>query len=335
MGIYNTKSMKIAFLTEMGFCGKIPDTHINMRTEFSWMCALDADHFPIINYNTVVGYDYVMIIFPKGGGHNKSIDGITLIDKKNPYSNLFASTIVSDLKKYNKKVCSVQEGPTWYSNDFDLQDQFNLYNQIAECDIIFSHNEYDTKWYRGLYPGKRVEVMPTLMIETLIKDIVSYSTPKAIIGGNFCRWYGGFQSYLVAQEFEVPIWVQTSHASQPGEEQVVNILPRVMWFDWIKTLSTFKYAVHMMPTIAAGTFSLNCAYLGIPCIGNKEVDTQRICFPDLSVSSENVFGARGLAKMLKEEPRFYQTCSELAKENYRKYFGVEQWKNYINTILNE
>ena len=36
--------MKIAFFTEMGFGGKIPRNHDNMRTEFAWMCALNADH---------------------------------------------------------------------------------------------------------------------------------------------------------------------------------------------------------------------------------------------------------------------------------------------------
>ena len=39
--------MKIAFFTEMGFTGKIPRTHENMRTEFAWMVALDADHYNI------------------------------------------------------------------------------------------------------------------------------------------------------------------------------------------------------------------------------------------------------------------------------------------------
>jgi hypothetical protein len=324
--------MRIAFLSEMGFYGKIPSTHINMRTEFSWMCVLNADHFPVINYNDVSGYDWVMLILPKGGvGLNN--EGIRVSNEPNRFSQLYKLPFVQELKKKNKKIAYVQEGPTWYVNDFNLEDQFNFYNTLAEVDLVLSHNEYDKKWYKGWFPDKKVEVIPTLMIETLIKDIFRKTEDKSIIGGNFCRWYGGFQSYLVAQEFEVPIWVQTSHASQPGEEQVVNILPRIMWVDWIRTLSTFKYAVHMMPTVAAGTFSLNCAYFGIPCIGNKDVDTQRLCFPDLSVSSENVFDARKLAKMLKEEPEFYQTCSELAKENYKKYFGIEQWKTFINSVL--
>ena len=39
--------MSIAFFTEMGFKGKIPRDHNNMRTEFVWMVALDADHYHI------------------------------------------------------------------------------------------------------------------------------------------------------------------------------------------------------------------------------------------------------------------------------------------------
>ena len=46
--------MKIAFLTEMSFTGKIDETHQNMRTEFAWMCALKADHIPLMNYNNII-----------------------------------------------------------------------------------------------------------------------------------------------------------------------------------------------------------------------------------------------------------------------------------------
>ena len=326
--------MKIAFLTEMNFGGKVPSTHQNMRTEFAWMNALNADHFFIRDWSMVNGYDYVMIIFPKGGVYLNS-EGKTLINHKNYYSDIFASPIVTDLKSKNNKVCSIQEGPTWYVNDFTLEDQFNFYNQLAECDILFSHNEHDTKWYKGLFRGKDVEIMPTLMIDNLIKIINHHAEDKVIIGGNFSRWYGGFQSYIVASELNVPVFVQTSHSSRDGEEQIpnLNVLPRLVWFDWIKSLSTFKYAVHLMPTIAAGTFSLNCAYFGIPCIGNHKVDTQRTCFPELSVDPEDVNSARELSIKLKEDKDFYNHCSNISKELYNKNYFVDIWKKKMTDIL--
>jgi len=265
--------MKIAFLTEMGFIGKVPANHSNMRTEFAWMYALDATHYNIHNLHDVVGYDAVVVIFPKGRVFLDAC-GTRLSNEPNPVSELLASELVDSLKKTNTKVYYMQEGPHWLFNDYEVVDQINFYNMIATCDGIFAHNQEDVKYYKGLYPGKLVHAMPTLLIEDLVADIQAQPEDKVIIGGNFARWYGGFESYMVAQEFGMPIWGQTSHAMRDGEDQLFNHLPRVFWTDWMKQLSSFKYAVHLMPTVAAGTFSLNCAYFGIPCIGNKSVDTQ-------------------------------------------------------------
>jgi hypothetical protein len=327
--------MRIAFLTEMGFRGKVPINHPNARTEFAWMIALGADHFNIMEFPQVFNYDWVFLILPKGGVSLNS-EGIRLNDLPNRYAALYAQPFVEQLKTQNKRVAYVQEGPSWYVNDFSLPDQFNVFNQLAECDVIFAHNEYDTRWYEGLFPSKKVTTIPTLMIEELIQTISPTPEPKAIIGGNFCRWYGGFQSYLVATEFNCPIFVQTSHCSQPGEEQVpnLNILPRLVWVDWIQTLSTFKYAVNLMPTVAAGTFSLNCAYLGIPCIANKRLDTQRICHPQLSVEAEDVKTAREMAVRLTTDAKFYAECSKEAKWNYDK-FKLDIWQKKMYAVLQE
>lgn len=327
-------SMRIAFLTEMNFNGKVPSNHQNMRTEFAWMHALNADHFFIRDWRYVTEYDHVMIIFPKGGVYLNS-EGKTLINQKNNYSDIFSSSIVTDLKIKNKLVSSVQEGPTWYTNDFELDDQFNFYNRLSECDILFSHNLYDTNWYKGLFPNKRIEIMPTLLIEELIHSINAIPQDKAIIGGNFSRWYGGFQSYIIANDMSDNIFVQTSHSSRNGENQIPNlkVLPRLSWIDWMKELSTFRYAVHLMPTVAAGTFSLNCAYFGIPCIGNIDVDTQRTCFPELSFRSEDVYNARLAANRLVEDKDFYKKCSDTAKLNYHNNFSIKKYQSKLKNIL--
>jgi hypothetical protein len=115
-----------------------------------------------------------------------------------------------------------------------------------------------------------------------------------------------------------------------NESHLVNHLPRVSWVDWMRQLSTFKYAIHLMPTVAAGTFSLNCAYFGIPCIGNKDVDTQIVCHPELSVDVNDLEHARYLTKRLKKDELFYEHCSKTAKENYKKYYNIEAWQKKIN-----
>jgi len=321
--------MKIAFLTEMGFEGKIPLNHPNMRTEFAWMHILDADHFCIHDFLRVANYDHVFVIFPKGKLY-LSAEGSQLIEDRNPATDLLIKEPVERLKLTNKKVYVVQEGPHWWWNDYNMHDQVRFFNMMVSCDGIFAHNEHDVKYYKGMFPNVPVQVIPTLMIDTIVEDIKPSRDEKVIIGGNFARWYGGMESFTVAQRFEVPIWGQTSHAMREGEDQLINHLPRVMWTDWMKQLSSFKYAVHLMPTVAAGTFSLNCAYFGIPCIGNREVDTQRLCHPDLAVDINDIGSAIYLAEHLKNDKNYYLACSETAKENYKKYYSIDKWKSKIN-----
>ena len=325
------KETKIAFLTEMGFTGKIDESHPNMRTEFACMNALNADHFPISQYQSVSGYSHVFIIFPKGQLNLNAV-AAKLSNIPNPHSELLNSNWLSELNFKNSHTFYIQEGPTWMFTELEVQDQFNFYNMLASVDAIYAHNEYDMKFYKGLLPSQTVHVMPTLMIEERIKDIVATKQDKVLIGGNFARWYNGFQSYLIASEFKVPIWTQESHAKRENEDQVPNLihLPRVSWLDWMNEVASFKYAVHLMPTIAAGTFSLNCAYFGVPCIGNEKVDTQKICHPDLCVDVDDLESARKLARKLKNDIEFYNECSKKCKELYRIHYDIDVWKRKIN-----
>lgn len=324
--------MKIAFLTEMNWEGKTPSNHQNARTEFAWMNALNADHFYIGNIKNIHNYDHVFVIIPKGKVFLNAV-GVSLSQDQNPISNILSVPLVDILKSNNcKKVYYVQEGPTWLFNDYNMVDQVNFYNTLSSFDAIFAHNQHDVKFYKGLFPNHKVNVIPTLLIEELIKDIVPKTENKVIIGGNFARWYGGFQSYMIAQSFNIPIWAQDSHCKREGEDQLPNLnhLQRLSWIDWMNVLSTFKYAIHLMPTIAAGSFSLNCAYFGIPCIGNKKVDTQRLCYPDLSIDVDDIEKAYTLTQRLKEDKEFYNECSNKSKIMYRKHYDIKNWRKNIN-----
>ena len=318
--------MKVAFLTEMGFEGGVPSNHPNARTEFAWMNVLGAHHFPLANYQSVSGFDSVFIIFPKGKLF-LSAEGSKIVDGINPASQYLQQPIVDTLKAVNKKVYYIQEGPHWWWNDYEVIDQIQFYNFLTKVDGIFAHNESDVNYYKGLVPTKPVEVIRSLMIEDLIKDIKSEKEDKVLIGGNFARWYGGFESYIVATQFQLPIWGQESHAkrSNEGALEDLNHFPRLSWIDWMKEVSKFKYGVHLMPTAAAGTFSLNCAYFGIPVIGNEKVDTQRYLHPFTSVDVSNVKRARELARQLKEDKDFYELCSKSAKELYEKHYTKKVW----------
>ena len=111
-----------------------------------------------------------------------------------------------------------------------------------------------------------------------------------------------------------------------GEEQMVNLLPYMTWKEWINKLNEFKIGVHLMRTHAAGTFALNCAYLGIPCIGYKGLDTQELCHPNLTVEVGDLVQAKNLLKELENNKAFYSNCSSDAKKNYLEYYHESKFK---------
>jgi hypothetical protein len=325
--------LKVAFVTELNFQGKVPDNYTNIRTEFAWMKALNADHYNFNDAHLVKDYDWVLFILPKGLV-TLNAQGIKMGDGVNVVGKLLVKEAVNRIFETNKKIGFIQEGAHWWFTEYELEDQFLFMHFLSKCDLILAHNKFDVNYYKGLFPEKRVEVIPTLLIESLVSDIKPTYENKVMIGGNFARWYGGFESYIIANEFNLPIFNPTSHAARIGESSsVYNLksLPWMDWLEWMKTLSQFKYTVHLMPTVAAGTFSLNCAYFGIPCIGNINVDTQRVCFPNLSVEVNDLVGARMIANQLKDRD-FWKEQSILAKTKYN-FFNQESFIRKMNNIL--
>jgi len=290
--------MKIAFFTEMEFQGKIPRNHPNMRVEFAWMCALEADHYNIKS-PLLEKYDL----------------GIVIIPKKNPDFN------IDDLKLNCKKVAVMQEGPNWYWQDYDLSKQIWYYNTLTSSDIIFTHNEIDKKYYQGLTDHHDVRVLQSLMIEDAIGEVQNIERKGVIIGGNFVSWYGGFDSFSIAQEMDNgQVYAPSMGRRQSNEEQLLTHLPYLDWKQWIHTLNQFKYGIHLMRTHAAGTFALNCSYLGIPCIGYEGLDTQHILHPNLTVELGDLQTARKIALKLKNNLDFYQEQSILTKQLYQEKY---------------
>ena len=306
--------MKIAFFTEIPLDGqKFPREHPNMRTEFAWMVALDADHYNIHSDNVNGQYDL----------------GVVIIPKKNPSFDL------NKIRAHCTRVCSMQEGPHWYFQDYPLAQQVWFYNTLMEMDFMFVHNELDKKYFEGL-TRKNCIVMPSLMIEDAINNLEQVERSGTMIGGNFCNWYGGFDSYVSAQIFREQIYVPTMGRKIDGEEEMPNLihLPYMDWINWIAELNKRKYGIHLMRTHAAGTFALNCAYLGIPCIGYEGLDTQMICHPDLTVKVGDISTVNSLAIKLRDDKGFYDQCSEMAKFMYAENYHEDKYKQKILEKIN-
>ena len=254
---------------------------------------------------------------------------------KTNVDKLLQFDMIGDLKKLSKKVISMQEGPHWFFQDYKMEEQIWWYNTLTEFDMLFAHNKKDVKYYEGL-TNKQVHKMPTLMLAERL-GIVPRSewTDAVMIGGNMVRWYGGFDSYVVAQEFDMPICAPSMGRKIEREDELdIMHYPYMTWVEWMNNLGQFYAGVHMMPTHAAGTFTLNCAYHGIPCIGYRGLDTQEELHPALSVEDGDINTAKKLARHLKSDEVYYGYMSKLCRANYEKsLYNEENFVPYITKIF--
>ena len=311
--------MKLAWLSEGGYSGKVPrEQTANAGVLWAWMANLEVDHFPILNFEHAPdnSYDYLILQIPK---------------TPEVRTALFEKDIVKQARRIAKKILFFQEGPVWVYQDMPLEQQFWHYNMLVDVDLIFCENTTDIPYYKGFVPGKPVINLPDLIVDDTLVGIENVKKQdKAIIGGNFCRWYGGFDSYIIAQEFGVPLYAPSMGRKIKGEEDIPDLthLPFMPWKDWMFKLAEFKYGIHLMQTYAAGSFMMNCGYLGIPCIGYNHTDTQRNIFPDLSVDQDDLEKARTLAKNLVVDKNFYNECSEKAKNNFYQHSSENAFNNW-------
>jgi len=310
--------MKIGFFTEGQYNGMVPRENTNMRTELAWQTALRSSHVPINNLHLVPNdsFDLGIVIIPK------SKVGLT------------EYPLVAEMKRTCKKIGAMQEGTCTYWQDNEIADQIWYFNTLTEMDVIFCHNHSDQLYYEGL-TGVRSELLHTLMITDYV-NLPPKDRKGVMIGGNMVQVYGGFDSYQVALELDTEVHALTTGRMKPEEDMLdITHHPWMRWSEWIELLGQFKYGIQM-GTPSAGTFNLNCAYHGIPCIGYDNVNTQIKLHPYTTVKPGDIAHAKEIARRLKDDESFYNTCSNTSVLLYVEYYSeeafLEQWDKSIEGL---
>lgn len=311
-------NLKICFFSENDFSGMVPRNHSNMRTEFAWICSLNAFHHQIHKVHEIRSnaFDIGIIIIPKNLDH------------------LLNYSLINNLKSVCNKILFMQEGPNWHWQDYPTNTQEWFLNIIKNCDAVLTHNCSDLNYYSGL-TNKKCFVMPSLIIEDNVKEIKKPERNNIIIGGNFCSWYGGHDSYIASQVLDCDKFSTSMGRMRNGEHGFNDLkhLPFSLWLEWMNHLNRFRYGIHLMRTHAAGTFALNCAYLGIPCVGYYGLDSQELCHPDLTIEVGNMVAAKDKLLKLQNDSDFYENCSLISKSNYQKHFAEQVYLLKMNDIF--
>ena len=305
--------MNIGFFSEAGYQGKVPRSHNNMRTDVAWVCALDAFHCPISMINTMAdnSFDVGVMILPKN---------------RKP---LLDYPLLKEYKRVCKKVTVMQESYYNYWQDSEIAEQIWYFNFLVEMDLIFCHNDVDLKYYKGL-TDVRTELLPTVMITDNVLPRNEWGD-GVIIGGNWVKDYGGFDSYQVALEITDDVTSITTGRTKEQEKGLFKHLPWMYWSEWINVLSQYHVGVQL-GTAAAGTFNLNCSFHGIPCIAYSNSNTQRILHPKTTVELGDLVEAKKIANKLKDKD-FYDECMMDTQNNFEKYYSEKKFVEHFNQVI--
>ena len=317
--------MNIKYSTsEMGFEGYFPANYPNLRVLETQLLYLEAYHLPIQKILTE-GKTYkgsLLYNIGKGGFEKPYIS-----DLYHNYHN-----VVNLLQEKFEGVYIYQDGEIGWWNQVDTRLQAWWYNQLRAANGILVPNSTDIPFYKGLFPDKEIKVIRSVMTdEGLDKTKFKPQENRTIVTGPLTREYNGFSQLLLAHNLDMPVDIPPMGESRMPKDSWemannlgVNYLQYMSWAEWMYNLSRYKVGYMMSAATASGSFALNCAYLGIPCIGDKRADTQSILFPDLAVDVFDNQKALELTFKLKNDLDFYIEVSNKAKRLYKKEFTKDK-----------
>jgi len=324
--------MNIKYSTsEMGFEGLFPINYPHLRVLETQLLFLNAYHLPlnkILSENKIYEGDLLYNI-GKGGFEKPYISEL--------YNN--HHDIIAQLKQKFKNVYIYQDGEIGWWNQVDVKLQIWWFNQLSESDGVLVPNSTDIPFYKGLFPNKNIKIIRSVMTdEGLNKSKFKPKQNKAIITGPLTPVYNGFSQAILAHHLDmegidVPPMGKGSMPKDSWDMATnlgINYLEYMSWIDWMYNLNQYKVGYMLSAATASGSFALNCAYLGIPCIGDKRADTQSILFPDLAIDTFDNEKALELTLKLKNDKDFYKHCSDLSLIKYKEEFTKEKMIQLLN-----
>lgn len=322
--------MNIKYSTsEMGFEGIFPNNYPHMRVLETQLLFLDAYHLPIYKILQEDKKYQGELLFNIGkGGFEKEY--IKILFTRFP-------NVVEHLKSKFDKVYIYQDGEIGWWNQVDVKLQVWWFNQLNSSDGILVPNSTDKPFYEGIF-SPPVRVIRSVMTDLgLDKSKFKSKSNRSIVTGPLTSEYNGFSQVLLAHQYGLPIDIPPMGESRMPKDSWemapsigVNYLPYMSWIEWMYNLNQYEIGYMMTSATASGSFALNCAYLGIPCIGDKRADTQSILFPELAVDSFDNKKALELTLRLKNDKLFYQEIVNYAKQAYKTEFSKQKMIEILN-----
>lgn len=274
----------------------------------------------------------------------------TMSKQIRPYEKRWMELLHNFKSKWpNKKVILHQEAEV----EFYLTHQATGWNVTKgwmevlydKVDLLLAHNGRDNFVYQYFVDHGAVHTWRTVQdVEEILPYRKDPSEKEKVVGvSTYDGRANGTLALAVVSKLTKNIMQITRSEYADDRNTFVNkrfsVLPKVAplcgWLDWLENLTDLYIYVHPMPAASAGRDTIACAALGIPVIGNKNLNAQAHLFPDLAVE---VFDARKIDHAVQEllnNPGFYERVRRKALEGFEYYsieYGIERAKEIMSLL---
>lgn len=215
--------------------------------------------------------------------------------KEMKYENRWLEIVSLLREKYGDKhkIIIYQEAEVNWSVTRPIEDQLELFDAIDKSNLFIAHNSMDKNYFGFMVPNTRSVSIPTPMPIDKIEPH-RISAGDKITGGKKIIIFGSTFDSRANAQFGLSVALELDR-KYPGELEFVNYmrsywdddrdnkvrnhfglnfrsLPRLGWTEFVKELSKSYISMNLMPAAAAGRDAIVFSSLGVPHIGNRQLD---------------------------------------------------------------
>ena len=318
--------MKIYYINELGYPNGI-NTFENHRLPQAYMDYMKMYSLSYNSFNTTVSGENNIMIFqtPTNNELSKLKSILPYLDKN--------------------KVFITQESNIFDWFDWSAEEQETYINILSRCNGFLYHSEYDKKVMKIFcnnfikYPG---------CTNMAIESPKSFDDGKYVLIPNpIKRFQRGMISHKIATKTikNIPI-VSVKYTppknyplSFPDNYKLPGIkqVDRMPLNEWLEFIYGSKFGIDIHREFSGGNCSLEFGSLGVPLVGNINLDTQHDIFPDLSFEFNDYDNIEKAIYLLINDEDFYNEVSLKAlnntKEKYNSELIVNNFRNEINKFI--
>lgn len=263
-----------------------------------------------------------------------------------PTSNELSKLKIIESYLYDNIIFITQESSIFDWFDWPGEEQQLYISILDKCNAFLYHNEYDKNVMKLFtnnfikYPG---------CINFSISNTRKFDDGQYVLIPNPIKRYqrGMISHKLVTDVIQnIPIYSMAYeypktayNLSFPDAYRLngIELIPRQSFDHWLQLINGSRFGVDVHKEFSGGNCALEFGALGVPLVGNINLDIQRDIFPDISFEYNDYDSHKKVIKLLHTDIDFYQSVSTTAIENTKNLYNsttvVEKFKQEIYKFI--